>query len=343
MLSHVFPRLLYNRGASCYNGLHSHIGESPRNHDPSIHALWRLCFDQYNRPLGNVLEMIRMPVNKHICNLVHDLVVNCDSAGEIIYANPAAQCWSSRELQGNSFVDLLLEDSKEKGQRFLDTVQMTSWETPTSPWELIIGKKHHYAVAAFRGYREEEILYIVGNVQAETVDKMQQAMSELTSELAEAQRKVYRQNLALQNALQEQRRLVRTILHLTSPAVPVWDGAIILSLLTHTETETRRKMVREVWQRTGERHTQYVILDMSDVTIVQDAIIYRLVEVVHELQHNGIQPVLTDSGSGLTSAMVQLGIETNGLSICNDVHEAITHIGALNLANDVGAEAQRRI
>ncbi len=269
-----------------------------------------------------------MPVNAPLCDLLTDLIISCHQTGEIVYANPAAQRWSDRPLREQRFTALPLFDDTQKGQKFFDAARLATPDQPTPPWELIIGTSDNYTIATFRGFYQDDQVIIVGNVETETVSKMQQELLDLTSELAESQREVRRQNRALHQSLADQRDLVRTIMRLTSPSVPIWDGALFLQLAGATSRPDFDRRVHELWHRSGDQSARYVILDMSNITGIDGSMVERVVAASHVLGNLGVQALLSDAGSGLAIALKQRGPNGAGLRLFSDVHQAVSYIGA---------------
>ncbi len=245
-----------------------------------------------------------------------------------MYANPAAQRWSDRPLKEQCFTALPLFDDTQKGQKFFDAACHATPEEPTPPWELVIGTSDTYTIATFRGFYQNNQVIIVGNVETETVSKMQQELLDLTSELAESQREVRRQNRALHQALADQRDLVRTIMRLTSPSVPIWDGALFLQLVGPTSHPKFNQRVQEIWRRSGEQSARYVILDMSNMTSIDGDMVACVMAASQVLGGLHVQTLLADAGSGFAMALKKHDINGTVFHLFKDVHQAVSYIGA---------------
>lgn len=271
-----------------------------------------------------------MTHNTYLYNLISDIILCCTSTGYIRYANPAAQKWLGSTGEGESFLALILPTVQEKGQLFFEAAQVATPQHPTQPWELIVGTDARYTVATFRGYIENNTVVLVGQLESKEISTMQQYMTDLTSELAEAQREVRRQNRSLHKALHNQRQLVRTIMRLTAPAVPIWDMSLLLSLIGDKQDDTSRQIVQEIWHRTGQNITSYLILDMSSMYVLDDEALRVLKEAISILQTLGVQPIIADSGSGFAHMLEQTdnSIDTHNIVIYSDVDEAITFVGS---------------
>lgn len=132
-------------------------------------------------------------------DLLAELVLYCSETGTILYANAAAQCWSHIPLSGQSFLSLFIPEFANKARRFFAQACVATFHQPTSAWELILQKSEfEYTPAMFRGYTDQSRVIIVAQLETEPDQHMQQQLLEITSELAEAQRELYRHHLLLQ-------------------------------------------------------------------------------------------------------------------------------------------------
>lgn len=252
----------------------------------------------------------------------------CTSSGDIVYADPIAQRWSTASLENRPFLSLLPFGEDRKGEHFLKAVRDSDPECPTSPWELIIGTSTNYTVATLRGYRLQDNLVIIACTESEELKTMQQSMDELTSELTQAQRQLRRQNHLLQQALYDQRVLVRRLMKMTLPNIPVWDASLILSLTREKESDDHLlETLKEMWGRAGEPDASHIILDMSNMEDLNTNTITRLLTIVRLFRALNLQPLLADAGSGMSNAINQLGLDLQGASLHKDVRQAIMHIG----------------
>lgn len=271
--------------------------------------------------------------NSLFCNLLTELVVVCDAQGIIIFANQAVQQWNPTPLIGHSFYDLLIFDDTDKGERFFNAVTQATPDHPTDPWELLIGTEATYTIATLRGYFTQQHAIIIGQVQSEEISTLHQEMNALLSELSESQREIRRQNLVLHQALSEQRQLVRTILHLSSPAVPIWNVSMILSLIGKRTTDDMiPRLIQEIIQREQYEPLQYLILDFS--TVSPDSVLETIPIIIQVLQSLEIEPVLADAGSGIIAALRAREIDLP-IPRYQDLHQAITYVGAKIVARNL--------
>jgi hypothetical protein len=265
------------------------------------------------------------------------LLFYCTNQGNILYADPAVHQWGLSQLEGKHFVSLLPFDEDHKGEHFLEASRSAKPDDPTLPWELIIGSSTNYTIATFRGFSQDTNIFIIACTQPKELNVMQQAMDELTSELVESQREVRRQNHALQTALYDHRQLLRRVMAMTVPTVPIWDAALVLSLLANSRDKQETQfLLKEIWHRAGRPGIRYVILDMSSMQIFSKDMIRWLLLTTQILQTYAIEPLLANAGSGFVQAMTQFGfdLELQELDLFGDVLQAIAYIGSQDVANE---------
>lgn len=259
------------------------------------------------------------------------LLFYCTDEGQILYADPTYRRWSPTPLEGQHFLQLLAFQDDHKGEHFLDAARASHPLDPTLPWELIIGTPTHYTIATFRGYSLDNHIFIAGCTQHDEIRAMQQEMDDLTSELAEAQREVRRQNRALQQSLYDQHQLVRRLMAMAAPAIPIWDVSLIVSLFSATQDEQHKRMVlKELWHRSGMSGAHYVILDLSSTQSASKGLIEQLLIITRLLGKSGIEPLVIDAGLGIIQAIHSSvpDIDTHNVKFFSDIYHAISYISS---------------
>jgi anti-anti-sigma factor len=262
----------------------------------------------------------------HIYNHLRELVLLCDMRGQVYYANPAAQNHCNEMLEGKPFNTLLVADIAHKGDAFFAAALAASPEAPTPEWELTLGSSLNYLVANFRGYREDESVVLLGEVEAEKVNRMQQELLELTVELSDAQRQVQRQNRDLQRSLDEQRRLLQTIQELSAPIVPILDNVLLLPLVGHIDDQRAHSITEEILQHVQARKARSVILDVTSIAAIDTAVARHLLDTAHAIRLLGAQTILVGMRPAIAETIVHLGIDLHGFVMHSDLQHAIVHV-----------------
>ncbi len=268
-----------------------------------------------------------MTLNHNLYELLSELVLCCDETGRIIYANPAAQHWSATPLVHQPFHALLTPDTEHKGDLFLAAARNASFQHPTPPWELALGTVTEYTIGHFRGYREADHLVIIGQVEPADLSAMQRELMLLTSDLTETQRELHRQNRALQQALNEQRRLVETIQALTAPAAPIWKGVLLLPIVGHLDSSRTAKIARKLLEQVSQQHTRYTILDVSGIALIDTGVAKHLLDTIQALRLLGAQAILVGIRPEIAQTMVQLGLHLQEFVIIqSNLQHAVAYV-----------------
>lgn len=265
------------------------------------------------------------------------LLFYCTYEGQVLYADPTYRRWSPTPLEGQHFLGLLAFEDDHKGEHFLEATRAAHPLDPTLPWELIIGTPTYYTIATFRGYSLDNHIFIAGCTQHDEIKAMQQEMEDLTSDLAEAQREVRRQNRALQQSLYDQHQLVRRLMAMAAPAIPIWDVSLVISLLnTASDEQHKRLILKELWHRSGMSGAHYVILDLSSTQSASKDMIEQLLIITRLLGKSGIEPLVIDAGSGIIQAIHSSvsNIDTHNLKLFRDIYHAIGYISSQEEALD---------
>lgn len=261
-----------------------------------------------------------------LCDHLAELVICCDSSGKILYANPMVQALSDMLLVGHPFCMVLTPDAAQKGADFFVAARVATPQNPTIPWELSLGKSTAYVVATFQGYKYGDQIWLVGQSESEHISRMQQELLDLTSELAEAQRQLHRQNRALQQALSEQRHLLQTIQELTAPASPIADGVLLLPLVGHMDSYRIKNIVTELLKRVEDSRVNYVILDATSIAMIDTAVARYLIDAAHAIRLLGAHTVLVGVTPATAQSVVHLGIDLRGFIMHSDLQHAIADV-----------------
>lgn len=269
---------------------------------------------------------LMIPIDTILSDLVKELVLCCDSTGLIRYANRVAQQWSTESLEGKPFKTILQPDATEKGQRFFEAACLAPTHNPTPPWDLVLGTPTHYTIATFRGYSQNEHTMLIGQVESAEVTEMQQEMLAITSELSQAQRDLRKQNHALQKLLEEQRLLLQTIQDLTAPAVPIWEGALLVPLVGHIDSQRANKIAEDLLQHVHASQAIYVILDMSGMTFIDTTVAQHLISTAQSIRLLGAIPVMVGIKPDVAETIIHLGVDMHGFVMHSDLHHAIAYV-----------------
>ncbi|NJP05933.1 MAG: STAS domain-containing protein [Chloroflexaceae bacterium] len=268
-----------------------------------------------------------LPADTRTFDHLNDLVLWCTCRGYTVYANTAARKWNERII-GQPFEQLLVPDAAIKGGAFIKAAKSACPEHPTRPWELTLGTSDAYTAATFRGYYDPDLTYVVliGQIEPEYVNDLHRELVGLTSELAEAQREVHRQNRALQVALHEEQKLLQTIQELTAPAVPIWDGVLLLPMVGHIDSHRALRISEQLLEAVTAHRARYVILDVSGIAMIDTAVARHLLETAHAVRLLGARAILVGMNPMIVQSVVHLGIDLQTFHVESDLQHAVAYV-----------------
>ncbi|GAB4217255.1 MAG: hypothetical protein OHK0022_59300 [Roseiflexaceae bacterium] len=265
-----------------------------------------------------------VPLDRCFCDQLTELVLCCDAAGLVVYANPAALRCYDLPPEGRPLLELLTPDAAPKAELFLAEARRQT--AAGQVWELPLHHDHGQTIGRFRGYCRDGFTVVLAEIDPPHVAILQHELLDLNSDLIEAQRSQQRQNRALKQALERQEDLLRTIQELTAPAVPIWDGVLLLPVVGHLDSHRAQRITEQLLQRVSGGRVRFVILDVSGIAAIDTAVAHHLLGAARALMLLGAQPVLVGISPEIAQTVVQLGVQMNGFVVQSDVQHAISHV-----------------
>lgn len=275
--------------------------------------------------VSNVATLM-IPIDTTLTNILTEVILCCDDRGMIVYANASAQQWSDVPLDGQPFLSILHSDVAQKGNHFFAAARNAFPEEPTTIWELALGSLSNYVPIKFRGFAQDSFVILIGEPESPEENAIHQEMLELTSELSEAQRELRRQNKSLQKLLHEQQQLLHTIQELTAPAVPIWQGVLLLPLVGHIDNQRAEKIAEELLERVNTIQATYVIFDMSGIVLVDDAVAQHIIDLSRSVRLLGANPIMVGINPMIAETMVHTGLELQEFIIHTDLQHAVAYV-----------------
>jgi anti-anti-sigma regulatory factor len=260
-----------------------------------------------------------------VCDHITEVIICCREDGVVTYANRAAVDWSGGPCVGEAFVDLPVSESSPRAAAMLEEAARSAIGRRTHVWEFAARGEGSPRVAAFQAYRDEGCVVLIGQLRDTRTGGVVEEMARLTAELAEAQRQEQRQNRALQQALEERDRLLATVRDLTAPAVPVWEGVLLLPIVGHID-QRRAELIREqLLERVSAAQARIVIVDLSGIAAVDETVTTALLKTIQALRLLGARAVLVGISPTIALTMIGMGVDFGDLSVCADLESGIRY------------------
>lgn len=126
--------------------------------------------------------------------------------------------------------------------------------------------------------------------------------------------------------LQEQSR---TILEISTPAIKLWDGVVVLPVVGVIDTLRAQHMMDTMLQKIMETSSKVIILDIQGVAAVDTAVANHLIKITKATRLMGCQCILSGISPAVAQAIVQLGIEMGDIKTNSTLRDALADAFAI--------------
>jgi len=167
----------------------------------------------------------------------------------------------------------------------------------------------------------EQLLEVQEQTALEQANRLEQALR--LREQAEAELK--RERNSLQEIVAQQQRLIDTIKQLSVPLLPVHDGILVMPLIGHIDSTRSAQIMEELLTGVHKYQTDFVIIDITGVPIVDTAIANNLIQAAHAVSLLGAQCVLVGISPEVAQTLVQLGVDLSQLATRGNLQAGIAY------------------
>jgi anti-anti-sigma factor len=122
------------------------------------------------------------------------------------------------------------------------------------------------------------------------------------------------------------------LLELTAPAIPVWDGVLLVPLQGALDRERAASLTRTVLPEVAARRVRSVILDLTGTTTFDAVSVAGLLQLTRALRLLGADAVLVGLRPALARALVDLHVDVTGLTTMATLQEALQQCVERDLA-----------
>lgn len=170
------------------------------------------------------------------------------------------------------------------------------------------------------GALEESLLVLLRELK-QTREEHDKAMNDL-----EASRRELEEKLA---TIERQRIAIR---ELSVPIIDVWDDVLTLPLVGAIDSARANEMTEKLLQRIAVRGTEYVIIDLTGVDIVDTMTAAHLVRLTHAAKLLGARCVLTGVRPDVARTLVEIGVHLGGLTTLRTLKDGLRACLAMRTA-----------
>jgi rsbT co-antagonist protein RsbR len=138
----------------------------------------------------------------------------------------------------------------------------------------------------------------------------------------------------LRTRIAEQRQ---TISDLRTPVIQVWDGVLAVPVVGSVDTARAQDMTESLLDKIVETSSEFVIVDITGVPVVDTAVAKHLLETVAAARLLGAEVLIVGLTSRIAMTLVHLGVDLGGVTT------RTTMAKGLELAfSRLGLEVRRR-
>jgi anti-anti-sigma regulatory factor len=122
-----------------------------------------------------------------------------------------------------------------------------------------------------------------------------------------------RQLQALQEANQAQERLLQTVRDLSTPAIPIYDGILVLPLVGNIDTGRAGQIMETVLNGIVRERASVVILDITAVSVIDTGVANHLLQVTQAATLLGARCLLVGIKPEVAHTLVMLGVDLGNI------------------------------
>lgn len=130
-----------------------------------------------------------------------------------------------------------------------------------------------------------------------------------------------RRNMEAQ-VIEAQRMALR---ELSTPLMPLADGVVALPLVGTIDSERASQIMETLLQGVADYKAEYVILDVTGVTVVDTPIANAIIQSAQASQLLGAQVIITGIGPSTAQTLVSIGAEMQGMITLSTLQHGIAY------------------
>jgi rsbT co-antagonist protein RsbR len=122
-----------------------------------------------------------------------------------------------------------------------------------------------------------------------------------------------------------QQGMIKTIKQLSAPLLPVHDGILVMPLIGNIDSARSAQIMEELLTGVQKYQTDFVIIDITGVPIIDTAIANHLIQVAQAVSLLGAQFVLVGVSPEVAQTLVQLDVDLSRLTTCGNLQAGIAY------------------
>ncbi|MGE4299092.1 MAG: PAS domain-containing protein [Desulfovibrionaceae bacterium] len=115
----------------------------------------------------------------------------------------------------------------------------------------------------------------------------------------------------------------RTIQEISTPAISLWDGIVVLPVLGVVDSLRAKQMMNAMLLKIKETSAKTIILDIQGVAAVDTAVANHLIKITKATKLMGCRCIISGISPAVAESLVQLGIELGDVATNSTLRDAL--------------------
>lgn len=133
-------------------------------------------------------------------------------------------------------------------------------------------------------------------------------------------------NTVQQTQLEEQRRLLKLVTTLETPAVTLADGVLFAPVVGHLDTRRSVALTARLLEAAHDARARHVIIDVSGVAAVDTAVARTLLDTARALRLLGCRVTLSGISAEVALTLTRQGVGLDDVITARSPQEALAHV-----------------
>ncbi len=152
---------------------------------------------------------------------------------------------------------------------------------------------------------------------------LQEAQSRQEAWSHELEERVAERTHELQQALEEQQVLLRTVRMLSNPVIPLLEGALLCPVMGAMDGERAQRLMADILGAVEQHKARLMILDITALAVMDTAVAQVLLQTAQAAHLLGTDTILVGISPGVAETLVHLGVEFRDLSLAATLQEGL--------------------
>ncbi len=133
-----------------------------------------------------------------------------------------------------------------------------------------------------------------------------------------------RQLEELRQAHITQQQLLETIAEVSTPALTIYDGVLLLPLIGALDSTRAQQLLATLLERTEQTQARVVILDITGANMIDTHVANALLNAARAVALLGAKVIICGITPETAQVVVNLGIDLSSIITCGDLQAALT-------------------